>query len=187
MLKKQTLKKNTIIHLITLAILAITACKKEANKKEEPAIKTSKYSYEVNCNNCDITYINADNQSKTIRNHSGSFTYTINTKVTFVLQLTIKTLITTTQTIQAYILKDDEVVYGNLGYNTAAIIYNTQLGSGSGNFGIYVPTSTGGGGSNGGGTISPKPAPTSSVCGAKNKTGGYCKRVVIGGGRCWQH
>ncbi|MDA3614669.1 hypothetical protein [Polluticaenibacter yanchengensis] len=27
----------------------------------------------------------------------------------------------------------------------------------------------------------------STTCGAKNKTGGFCKRKVSGGGRCWQH
>jgi hypothetical protein len=27
----------------------------------------------------------------------------------------------------------------------------------------------------------------SSACGARNKSGGYCKRKVKGGGRCWQH
>ncbi|RNC66433.1 DUF3157 family protein [Proteiniphilum sp. X52] len=27
----------------------------------------------------------------------------------------------------------------------------------------------------------------SSTCGARTKSGGYCKRVVKGGGRCWQH
>jgi Family of unknown function (DUF5763) len=28
---------------------------------------------------------------------------------------------------------------------------------------------------------------SSSTCGAKNKSGGYCKRKVKGGGRCYQH
>lgn len=28
---------------------------------------------------------------------------------------------------------------------------------------------------------------SSSTCGAKNKTGGFCKRKVKGGGRCYQH
>lgn len=27
----------------------------------------------------------------------------------------------------------------------------------------------------------------SSICGARNKKGGYCKRKVSGGGRCYQH
>jgi hypothetical protein len=27
----------------------------------------------------------------------------------------------------------------------------------------------------------------SSVCGHKNKSGGYCKRTVVNGGYCWQH
>lgn len=31
------------------------------------------------------------------------------------------------------------------------------------------------------------PPTTTSVCGAKNKSGGYCKRKVKGGGFCYQH
>jgi hypothetical protein len=30
-------------------------------------------------------------------------------------------------------------------------------------------------------------APVTTTCGAKNKSGGYCKRKVKGGGRCYQH
>lgn len=43
-------------------------------------------------------------------------------------------------------------------------------------------------------TLTTKDKPTyqssstsSSICGARTKSGGYCKRVVKGGGRCWQH
>lgn len=37
-------------------------------------------------------------------------------------------------------------------------------------------------------TIKPStPTSSTSICGAKNKTGGYCKRTVKGGGRCYQH
>jgi uncharacterized protein DUF5763 len=32
-----------------------------------------------------------------------------------------------------------------------------------------------------------KPQETSSTCGARTKSGGYCKRKVKGGGRCYQH
>lgn len=94
-------------------------------------------------------------------------------------------MLTSYQTIQAYILKDCEVVYGNLGYNTAALAYNPISSQGTSNFGSYIVTGSRGSGSVG--TGGGRPNQTSSVCGVKNKTGGYCKRVVIGGGRCWLH
>jgi hypothetical protein len=34
---------------------------------------------------------------------------------------------------------------------------------------------------------SARPAETSAACGARTQSGGYCKRVVKGGGRCCQH
>jgi len=119
----------------------------------------------------------------------GTWTYKINTKITFNLKLVVKTVLTSYQTIQAYILKEGEVVYGNLGYNTAELAYNPSSHQGTASFGSYIAAGSNGGSSGSGGSspVGGSANPTSSVCGAKNKTGGYCKRVVIGGGRCWQH
>lgn len=36
-------------------------------------------------------------------------------------------------------------------------------------------------------TSSVKKSTGSTTCGARTKSGGYCKRKVAGGGRCWQH
>lgn len=194
MLKNLLTKKCLASYSLVLLIALTCSCKKTAIEEPEKEVeKNITLSYEVNCDYCDITYTDKNNQSKTLRNNIGKWTYNINTKITFNLKLVVKTVLTSYQTIQAYILKDGEVVYGNLGYNTADLIYNPTSSHGTTNFGIYIaPVSSGGsssGGSNtggnssGGGTTNP----VSSVCGAKNKTGGYCKRVVIGGGRCWQH
>lgn len=185
MLKKSTTQKICSISfscLLVLAILFIASCKKTDNVKEEAALQLPVFSYEINCDYCDITYTNKDNQNLTIKNNKGSWIYKIDTKVTFELKLAIKTTLLSAQTIQAYILKDNDVVHGNLGYNFANITYNTQQDSGTANFGTYASSGSSGGNGTGGST-----SPISSVCGAKNKSGGYCKRVVVGGGRCWQH
>lgn len=170
--------------ILFIATISLFSCKKkEVEKVEEKPIE---FSYEVNCNNCDISYTDMSNQTKIIRANSGAWTYKINTKVTFELKLSIRTALLSSQSIQAYILKDGEVVYGSLGYNSADISYHAISGHGTSSFGSFISTGTGSGAENGSGGSTTTP-PTSSVCGARNKTGGYCKRVVIGGGRCWQH
>lgn len=170
--------------LVLLCISLSISCKKKEDEVigNHPTAVYTKYSYEVNCNYCDILYTDASNVSKTIRNHTGDWRYQFPSKVTFELKLNIKTTSSSYQTISAYILKNDEAVYGKLGYNTANLSFNTETGYGNSSFGQYVNPSSGGG-NGGGGTTTP----VSSVCGAKNKSGGYCQRVVVGGGRCWQH
>ena len=169
--------------ILIITIISLFSCKKKEVEKVEE--KPTEFSYEVNCSNCDISYTDKSNQTRVIKANSGAWTYKINTKVTFELKLSIRTVLLSAQSIQAYILKDGEVVYGSLGYNSADISYHAIAGHGTSSFGSFIPTGTGSGGNgSGGSTTTP---PTSSVCGAKNKTGGYCKRVVIGGGRCWQH
>ncbi|MBB6238501.1 hypothetical protein HDC90_003140 [Pedobacter sp. AK013] len=180
----KNLKKNRIGSFnslyIVIATIFIFSCKKTVDKKTEVPVVPIEFSYEVTCDYCDISYADMYNQNKTIRNNSGKWAYKISSNVSFDLKLSIKTSLSSAQNIQAYILRNDEVVYGTLGYNFAEISYNTKLGNGVASFGNYIATGTGSG--TGGST-----APVSSVCGAKNKTGGYCKRVVAGGGRCWQH
>lgn len=56
-----------------------------------------------------------------------------------------------------------------LGYNSANVSYDAINSNGSSSFDQYV----GSGGGNSGGRGSS--TPTSSVCGVKNKSGGYCK------------
>jgi len=170
--------------LVILAVMMHSSCKKAAQEtvKEQEQIPLV-FSYEVTCDYCNISYIDATNQTKTVTSNIGKWTYKIEKKVSFDLKLSVSSIISSYQTIQAYILKDEEAVYGNLGYNRADLSYNTVSGNGTSSFGSYVSTTTPTGGNSSGGTT----APTSSVCGAKNKTGGYCKRMVVGGGRCWQH
>jgi len=169
--------------LILVAMMMNSSCKKAAVESiKEPDQVPIVYSYEVTCDNCNISYTDATNQTKMVKNNSGKWTYKIDKKISFELKLSIATILSGYQTIQAYILKDEETVYGNLGYNRADLVYNTVSGNGTSSFGSYVSTTPTGGNGSGGTTT-----PTSSACGAKNKTGGYCKRMVVGGGRCWQH
>jgi len=166
------------LYIVMLAIVLVSSCKKKEDLPNEEAF--AKYSYEVNCNYCDITYVDAFNYTRTLKSHTGSWSYEFPTKVSFELKLIVKTTISAYQSISAYILKNDDVVYGDLGYNSANVWYDAISGKGSSSFGQYANPS---GGNSGGGASTP----TSSVCGARNKSGGYCKRVVVGGGRCWQH
>jgi len=183
-MKKSFTKSLKFTSLVVLAIVINSSCK----KAEPGIIKEAEqtfvlYSYEVTCDYCNISYTDANNQIKTISNNVGKWSYKIQKQVAFDLKLSVTSTTSIYQTIQAYILKDEDSVYGNLGYNRAEISYNMISGNGTSSFGSYVSTTPSGGNGSGGGTI----APMSSVCGAKNKTGGYCKRVVVGGGRCWQH
>ncbi|ERJ57167.1 hypothetical protein [Sphingobacterium paucimobilis] len=183
-LSKQTLQTMRSYWLSLLAgAVFLSSCSK---KEEAPVEEYEEYAYEVECDFCEISYIDKSNNTKTIKNNRGKWEYRFDSKITFELKLEIKTTLSDRQTIQAYILKDREVVFGDIGYNTAIITYNTQKANGTGSYGARQNNGTespsNGGGNNGGSTT-----PTSSVCGAKNKTGGYCKRVVVDGGRCWQH
>ncbi|RZK47258.1 MAG: hypothetical protein EOO87_22245 [Pedobacter sp.] len=184
----QTLSKtsNIIKHLLlsTIFVLSIgVGCKKK--EIEVPTISPTTFSYEVSCNYCDITFTDKDKQTKTIKNNNGQWAYKIQTNFSLDLKLVVKTTTTSYQSIEAYILKEEEVMYGNLGFNNAELSYNTSSGIGKSSFGIFTSSSGGNtGGSTGG---SNNGSSTSTTCGARNKTGGYCKRVVSGGGRCWQH
>lgn len=135
----------------------------------------------MECTSCEITYTDKSNITKTIKHTTGKWEYRFNQKINFELKLSIKTSLTSQQTINAYILKNKETVYGNTGYKYADITYNTQNAKGTNSFGSYRNSEPGNGGNNNGGT------PTSSACGARTKSGGSCKQMVVGGGRCWQH
>ena len=161
---------------ILIAIIILFSCKKTVNEKPEELLSPVEYGYEVTRDYCDISYVDIYNQNKIIRSNTGKWTYKIGSAVSFDLKLSIKTSMLSAQNIHAYILRNDEIVYGNLGYNFAEISYNTKLGNGTSSFGSYASTGTGS-----------STTPVSSICGAKTKAGGYCKRVVSGGGRCWQH
>lgn len=175
--KTKNLKKYL---LLFVTLLSLNAC----SKKQEPVAEEpiDEFSYEVECTSCEIIYTDKSNVTKTIKHTTGKWEYRFDQKISFELKLSIKTSLTSQQTINAYILKNKETVYGNTGYNYADITYNTQNAKGTNSFGSYRNSEPGNGGiNNGGGT------PTSSVCGARTKSGGSCKRMVVGGGRCWQH
>ncbi|WP_153847615.1 hypothetical protein [Sphingobacterium paramultivorum] len=166
--------------LLSVSLLSLNGC----SKNQEPIVEqpTDEFSYEVECTNCKITYTDKSNVTKTVNHTTGKWEYKFDQKISFELKLSIKTSLSSQQTINAYILKNKEAVFGDVGYNQTTITYDTQNARGSAVYGSYKNTDTGNGGNTGGSTKH-----TSSVCGAKNKSGGYCKHVVVGGGRCWQH
>ncbi len=172
-----------LLFKLLMLLFFMGSCKKAAHDvPEQPEPTPTVFAYEVHCDFCSITYNDLNGESRTIRNNTGKWSFNILGKTPSNLKLSVVTTLPSYQTIQAYILKDGEVIYGNSGYNRAEIAYSTVNGNGTSSFGSYIPsTSTGGSNQNGGSSSS------SSVCGAKNKSGGYCKRVVSGGGRCWQH
>ncbi|WP_448138879.1 hypothetical protein [Sphingobacterium siyangense] len=177
LLKRKMLAKYL---LLSVSLLSLNGCSKSQEAiVEQP---TDEFSYEVECTSCDITYTDKSAVTKTVKHTTGKWEYKFDQKISFELKLSIKTSLASQQTINAYILKNKETVFGNVGYNQTTITYDTQNARGSGVYGSYKNTDSGNGGNTGGST-----KPTSSVCGAKNKSGGYCKRVVVGGGRCWQH
>lgn len=163
-------------------ILLCFACSKTSQKPEE-AVKaeTDIYAYEVTCIACDIQFMDKNKSMQEIANNNGKWSYSFEKASNADLKINVITRNSAYQNISAYILKNNDVVYGDLGYNNFELIYNVKSGQKSMNFGSYS------GGSNGSGSGGGSTKSTSSVCGAQNKTGGYCKRVVSGGGRCWQH
>lgn len=165
-------------------LLAICCFFFSCSKKEESLKRTDAFSYEVDCNNCEISYTDHSNTTKKLFHQQGKWSYAFDTSINFELRLSVITTTSSQQAIHAYVLKNNEVVFGDKGYNSASISYDTEKATGTAKYGTQQNDGNTGNnnGNNGGST-----APTSSVCGAKNKTGGYCKRKVAGGGYCWQH
>ncbi|MGY0041299.1 hypothetical protein [Pedobacter sp. NJ-S-72] len=179
-------RKNKTIHLIPqlffLLAMLCSSCSKN-NQEPEPVVKpeTDTYTYEVTCTSCEIQFLDENKNTKKITNSSGKWSYPFKKASDAELKINIKTTNNVYQDISAYILKNSDVIYGDLGYNSFELLYNIKSGQKSMKYGSYAAGS-GGSGSNGGST-----KPSSSVCGARTKTGGSCKRIVSGGGRCWQH
>lgn len=163
--------------------LAICCFFFSCSKKDESLKQADSFSYEVDCSNCEIVYTDQSNTTKKLFHQQGTWSYAFGANINFELKLSVNTT-SSQQAIQAYVLKNNEVVFGDKGYNSASISYDTKKATGTAKYGAQQNNGNTGNnnGNNGGST-----APTSSVCGAKNKTGGYCKRKVSGGGYCWQH
>lgn len=174
---------NRLIQILFLPFLLFcAACSKETKEQIEIAkTQADVYAYEVTCTACEIQFMDKNKSIKNVTNGSGKWNYSFEKTNDAELKLIIKTTNTTYQNINAYILKNDEVIYGDLGYNNFELLYNIKSGQKSIKYGTYSPVTSSPGSNEG------TSKPISSVCGAKNNTGGYCKRVVSGGGRCWQH
>jgi len=180
--------RNTHYFALTVLLSLLLGCsKKNDEPKEINEVDKPVYSYEVTCTSCEIQFSDQNKNQQKISHTTGKWNYTFTSAPSHDLKIIVKTISSSYQNINAYILKNDEVIYGDLGYNNVEISYNVVSGEKSMIAGTYInPSVTP---PSGGTTTQPsQPSqPTSSVCGARTKAGGSCKRVVIGGGRCWQH
>jgi uncharacterized membrane protein YgcG len=168
------------LFVFALLTILLSSCSKKNDSSD-----SDRFSYEVVCDFCDINYVDMSNTLQIVNNNVGTWKYYFDEKVTFDLKISVKTTRSDKQGIHVYILKNEDVVFGDFAFNQADLVFSTKQSKGTGSYGTYQNPGSGSGSNNGGsnggsGTVS-------SVCGAKNKTGGYCKRVVVGGGRCWQH
>ncbi|MEN5085102.1 hypothetical protein ABE426_01395 [Sphingobacterium faecium] len=96
------------------------------SKKQEPIREQpiDEFTYELECSSCEITYTDKSNAIKTVKHTEGKWEYGFDQKISFELKLYIKTLLASKQTINAYILKNRETVYGDVGYNQTDITYD---------------------------------------------------------------
>lgn len=182
-------KTNRLVPLLFfLLIIFCSSCSKKSQEPEE-IIKTEidTYSYEVTCTACEIQYLDANKSNKKIINANGKWSYSFEKTNDAELKINIITTNKAYQSISAFILKNNDVIYGDLGYNSCELLYNIKSGHKSMVYGSYIAGSGGSNGPGGSGSNGGSTKPTSSLCGARTKTGGSCKRVVSGGGRCWQH
>lgn len=99
-------KKNTYTNVVSQ-----DACSKNQEPVREQPID-------------EFTYTDKSNAIKTVKHTEGKWEYGFDQKISFELKLSIKTLLASKQTINAYILKNIETVYGDVGYNQTDITYN---------------------------------------------------------------
>lgn len=144
--------------LLSISLLSLNGC----SKSQDPIVEqpTDEFSYEVECTSCDITYTDKSNSTKTIKHTTGKWEYKFDQKIRFELKLSIKTLLASQQTINTYILKNKETVFGDVGYNQTTITCYTQNARGSAVYGSYKNTDTGNSGNTDGST---KPYPQFAV------------------------
>lgn len=163
-------------------VLICASCSKENPEPGKVSeTETDIYAYEVTCVTCEIQFTDENKSTKKVSHSNGKWNYSFKKAIDADLKINVKTTNTNFQNINVYILKNSDVIYGDLGYNSFELLYNIKSGQKSMKFGSYA------GGANGSGSNGGTTKPTSSVCGARTKAGGSCKRVVSGGGRCWQH
>jgi len=156
------------LFILPLVLLLFTACKKdslEEGQLEEEQFET--YGYEVECSRCDISYIDENKKTITVKERSGKFVVDFNLKVYHNLELSIVLPSVNTSAAKAMITKNG---YPIKSHQSRSSFRLTAEGS-SGNAGPSNPSTQ----------------PTSCKCGARTKGGGSCQRKVAGCGRCWQH
>ncbi len=142
--------------LLFILLPFLFACSKE-NSAEDV------YGYEVECEQCHITYLDANERVVSLRGQSKRWKIDFPNAVIYELDVTAQTLVSNASNMHVYITKNGSRISSHSGIVEATT--------------SYTISSRGGGG----GTTA------SGYCGAPTTKGGSCTRKVAGGGRCWQH
>lgn len=166
------------LFILPLVLLLFTACKKDSLEEEQPEEEQFEtYGYEVECSRCDISYIDENKKTITVKGRSGKFVVDFNLKVYHNLELSIVLPSANTNAAKAMITKNGYPIKSHQSYSSFKLTPD-------GGSGITVPSNPSTNPSNPSG---PSTQPTSCKCGARTKSGGSCQRKVAGCGRCWQH
>jgi len=164
---------KTIITIFSVLFFLLLSCKKDNPEEQLPGDDFDTYGYEVDCESCTILFVDDKKSTQSVFNKSGKIVIDFNLTVYHELEVTVTLNSNNVKLAKAAIIKNGQPIKTYQSYSSFKL---TSTGG----------SSTGNPGSNPSSPSTPS-NPTSTVCGAKNKTGGYCKRKVAGGGRCWQH
>lgn len=167
--------KSSIIHTLLLVIL-LFSCNKHTPEEQAPNDKYDTYGYQIECEACTIVFIDEKKETKSIYNPSGKVVIDFNLAIYHELEVSVTLNSNNVKLAKAAILKNGKPIKSYQSLNSFKL--NTNGGAPIANPRPNPTTPS---------NPSTPSTPSSSVCGAKNKTGGYCKRKVVGGGRCWQH
>lgn len=168
-LAKYFMKKGFAVFVLSLLLLS---CKKESPKVDDKEDEFDTYGYEIDCEDCNISYVNEVKEIKTLYNNKGKITIDFNLSIFHELEVVIKVNVVSAKQVKAAIIKNGVSIKEYQSSNSFTLNYTAGSSPIPSN-----PTKP----------SNPNPPSQSTTCGAKNKTGGYCQRKVSGGGRCWQH
>lgn len=169
-----------ILILAPLFMAIFFSCTKEqpeAPLPEEEKVDT--YGYEVTCESCNISFVDETQSTKSVFNQSGKVTIDFKLAIYHELEVNVTLGTNNVKLAKAAILKNGEPIQSYQSYSSFRL--TPSGGTSTANPGSSPSTP------NNPSSPSTPTNPSSSLCGAPTKSGGYCKRKVSGGGRCWQH
>ncbi|MBE8712696.1 hypothetical protein C4F49_03245 [Sphingobacterium sp. KB22] len=141
---------------LIILVLLVAGCGKEQQDDEI-------YGYEVECNHCTISYLDASQRYVTIHDQRNHWKIEFHNMVIYDLHVTANTSSASGGIIKVHILKNGSRIMSRSDNSSVTTSYNAPSSGSS------------------------KQHSTSTLCGAPTQKGGSCQRKVSGGGRCWQH